>query len=95
MAAGDEFAPVAAVLGGVIGNDVIRAVSHSDVPTNNIFLYSLSGRPLVQVLPPPGSGVGAGAAKAAAGQQQQQAKRKHQDEVAAAAAEVEDVILLD
>jgi len=82
VAAGDEFAPVAAVVGGVIGNDIVRAVSNSDEPTNNIFLYSLTGRPLVQKLPPPGAAAAAGAV-----QKEQTA--------AAAAAAVDDVVLLD
>ncbi|KAI8463493.1 MAG: SUMO-activating enzyme 1B [Monoraphidium minutum] len=65
-AGGSEFAPVAAVTGGVIGNDVIRAVSHSDAPINNLFLYTLSDRPLVQTLPPPGAAGGGGGGGAAA-----------------------------
>lgn len=67
-ASGDEFAPVAAVTGGVVANDVIRAVSHSDAPTNNVFLYGVAGRSLVHVLPPPGVSSSA-AAKAPAAQQ--------------------------
>jgi hypothetical protein len=74
-AGGAEFAPTAAVIGGVVGNDVVRAVSHSDAPTHNVFLYTLSGRSLVHVLPPAGAAAGAGApapAAAAAPQQQQE-----------------------
>lgn len=60
--AGEEFAPVCAVLGGVVANNVVLAVSHSGAPLKNLFFYSLvDGRGTVEDLPPPG------AADAAAG----------------------------
>ncbi|KAJ8916730.1 hypothetical protein NQ315_013934 [Exocentrus adspersus] len=34
-----EVVPVCAVLGGVIAQEVIKAVSHKEVPINNIFLF--------------------------------------------------------
>lgn len=35
----DEFAPVCAIIGGVIAQEVIKAVSHKEVPINNVFLF--------------------------------------------------------
>lgn len=35
----DQVVPVCAVLGGVIAQDVIKAVSHKEVPVNNVFLF--------------------------------------------------------
>ncbi len=34
-------APAAAVVGGILGNSVVRAVSHVDLPINNWLFYSL------------------------------------------------------
>jgi ubiquitin-like 1-activating enzyme E1 A len=34
-----ELAPVCAILGGVIAQEVIKAVSHKEVTINNIFLF--------------------------------------------------------
>lgn len=39
--AGAELAPVAAVVGGVVANHVIRAISCVGAPINNCFLYTL------------------------------------------------------
>jgi ubiquitin-like 1-activating enzyme E1 A len=38
----DELAPVAAVLGGVIGNEVVKVVSRQKEPARNFFCYSLA-----------------------------------------------------
>lgn len=38
---GVDLAPVAAVVGGVVANHVIRAVSGVGAPINNCFLYTL------------------------------------------------------
>jgi hypothetical protein len=47
-----EFAPVCAVVGGVMANNVIKAVSHSGAPVKNLFYYSLfDGRGLVEDMP--------------------------------------------
>lgn len=35
----DQVVPVCAVLGGVISQEVIKAVSHKEVPINNVFLF--------------------------------------------------------
>lgn len=35
----DQVVPVCAVLGGVIAQEVIKAVSHKEVPINNVFLF--------------------------------------------------------
>ena len=34
-----ELVPVCSVVGGVIAQEVIKAVSHSEVPINNVFLF--------------------------------------------------------
>lgn len=34
----DQVVPVCAILGGVIAQEVIKAVSHKEVPINNVFL---------------------------------------------------------
>lgn len=45
----EEFAPVCAVVGGVAANNVVKAVSRSGAPVNNLFLYDLSdGRGVVE-----------------------------------------------
>jgi hypothetical protein len=36
-----ELAPVASVVGGVVANHVIRAVSGVGAPINNMFFFSL------------------------------------------------------
>ena len=47
-----EFAPVCAVVGGVMANNVIKAVSHSGAPVKNMFYYGLfDGRGLVEDMP--------------------------------------------
>jgi ubiquitin-like 1-activating enzyme E1 A len=71
-----EFAPVCAVLGGIIANNVVAAVSGSGAPLNNKLYYSLlDGRAIVETQPVAASGSGqqgkAGAAAGAAQQQQQ------------------------
>ncbi len=38
---GDELAPVAAVVGGVVANHVIRAVSGVGLPIKNLFCFSI------------------------------------------------------
>ncbi len=38
---GSELAPVASVVGGVVANHVIRAVSAVNPPLKNLFFYSL------------------------------------------------------
>ncbi|XP_074025647.1 SUMO1 activating enzyme subunit 1 [Leptinotarsa decemlineata] len=35
----DEVVPVCAILGGVIAQEAIKAVSHKEVPINNVFLF--------------------------------------------------------
>jgi ubiquitin-like 1-activating enzyme E1 A len=69
-----EFAPVCAVLGGIIANNVVTAVSGSGAPLNNMLYYSLlDGRAIVETQPIAASGSGGqqGKAAAAAAQQQQ------------------------
>ncbi len=39
-----ELPPVCAVVGGVVANNVLRAVSHVNAPLRNVFLYSLGCR---------------------------------------------------
>lgn len=34
-----ELAPVCAILGGIIAQEIIKAVSQKEVPLNNIFLF--------------------------------------------------------
>jgi hypothetical protein len=63
-----------------VGNDIVRAVSHSDAPTHNIFLYSLTGRSLVHVLPPAGADDGSKGG-AVAGEQTEQRRRPAEAEV--------------
>lgn len=55
----DEFAPVCSVLGGVIANNVVKAVSHSGAPLHNLFYYTLfDGRGVVEAMPPQGKANG-------------------------------------
>uniref|UniRef100_A0A383W834 THIF-type NAD/FAD binding fold domain-containing protein n=1 Tax=Tetradesmus obliquus TaxID=3088 RepID=A0A383W834_TETOB len=81
LAGAAEFAPVAAVLGGIIANNVVAAVSGSGAPLNNMLFYSLlDGRAIVETQP---AGDGAGqpgkaAGGAAAGSQQQQQQQAHE-----------------
>ena len=37
---GPQFYPVAAILGGVIGQEAIKAISQDGIPLKNLFLYS-------------------------------------------------------
>lgn len=69
-----EFAPVCAVLGGVIANNVVMAVSASGTPLNNMLYYTLfDGRAIVETQPAAAAtGTGAGIKAAAVQQQQQQ-----------------------
>ncbi len=57
-----EFAPVCAIVGGVMANNVIKAVSQSDAPLKNMFFYAMDGRGLVEELPPPQQGSAAASA---------------------------------
>jgi hypothetical protein len=66
-----EVAPVCAVLGGVIANNVVAAVSGASAPLHNLLCYSLADSRAVVERPPPAAGaVLAHAAGAAAAQQQ-------------------------
>jgi ubiquitin-like 1-activating enzyme E1 A len=38
----EEFAPACAVLGGVIANNVIKAISNTGAPVRNLVLYSVA-----------------------------------------------------
>jgi hypothetical protein len=38
---GEELAPVAAIIGGVVANHVIRAVSRVNEPLRNLFFFGL------------------------------------------------------
>lgn len=70
-----EFAPVCAVLGGVIANNVVAAVSAASAPLNNLLYYSLfDSRAIVEQQPaaPAAGGSGAAAAGGKAGVVQQQ-----------------------
>ena len=40
---GEELAPVAAIVGGVIANNIIRAISGVNAPAKNLVLFSLLG----------------------------------------------------
>eukprot|EP00878_Enallax_costatus_P023505 GHUV01025004.1.p1 GENE.GHUV01025004.1~~GHUV01025004.1.p1 ORF type:complete len:245 (+),score=77.43 GHUV01025004.1:744-1478(+) len=65
-----EFAPVCAILGGVIANNVVMAVSASDTPLNNMLYYTLfDGRAIVETQPVV---VANGVKEAAAAAKQQQ-----------------------
>ncbi|XP_071277296.1 SUMO-activating enzyme subunit 1 isoform X8 [Agelaius tricolor] len=49
-----EMAPVCAVLGGVLGQEVVKALSHRDPPHNNFFFFDgVRGQGLVERLGPP------------------------------------------
>lgn len=37
-----ELPPVSAVLGGVLANELLKAVSHNGEPINNCFFFSLA-----------------------------------------------------
>jgi len=46
-----ELSPVCAVVGGVLAQEIIKAVSHKDEPINNFFFYnSLSGNGIVECI---------------------------------------------
>lgn len=72
-----EFAPVCAVLSGVIANNVVAAVSASSAPLNNLLYYSLfDSRAIVEQQPAAAAAGGSGAAaggKAGVKQQQEEA----------------------
>jgi len=52
----DEFAPVCAVLAGIIANNVVAAVSGSEAPLNNLLYFTLfDGRAIVEHGQPEGS----------------------------------------
>lgn len=43
----EELAPICAIVGGTIAQEVIKAVSHKEVPINNMFLldpYTYNGK---------------------------------------------------
>ena len=40
--AGAELAPINAVIGGVLANEVLKLVSHKGEPFNNFFFFTLS-----------------------------------------------------
>ncbi|KAM7004039.1 SUMO-activating enzyme subunit 1 [Passerculus sandwichensis] len=49
-----EMAPVCAVLGGVLGQEVVKALSHRDPPHNNFFFFDgVRGQGVVERLGPP------------------------------------------
>jgi hypothetical protein len=80
-----EFAPVCAVLGGIIANNVVSAVSASSAPLNNLLYYSLfDSRAIVEQQPGAAAMVAGGKAAAAA------AAAK-----AAAAQPAEDALVID
>ena len=57
-----ELAPVCAVGGGVVANNVIRALSHSGAPLHNLFFYCLlDGRGVVELRPREAAGPANGA----------------------------------
>lgn len=57
----EEFAPVCAVLGGVIANNVVAAVSAASAPLNNLLYYSLfDSRAIVEQQPPAAAAAAAG-----------------------------------
>lgn len=62
-----EAAPVCAVLGGVIANNVVAAVSGSSAPLHNLLYYSLADSRAVVEHQPPADAAKAAAAKAGAG----------------------------
>jgi len=48
-----ELSPVCAIVGGIVAQEIIKAVSHKDQPLNNYFFYSgLEYSGLVAKLPP-------------------------------------------
>eukprot|EP00003_Mantamonas_plastica_P029030 TRINITY_DN6812_c0_g1_i2.p1 TRINITY_DN6812_c0_g1~~TRINITY_DN6812_c0_g1_i2.p1 ORF type:complete len:236 (+),score=82.45 TRINITY_DN6812_c0_g1_i2:405-1112(+) len=48
---GMEIAPVCAILGGIVAQEVIKVISHNDTPIQNLFLYDgLNGSGLVETL---------------------------------------------
>jgi hypothetical protein len=68
----EEFAPVCAVLGGIIANNVVAAVSASSAPINNLLYYSLCDtRAIVEQRP--SAAVAVAGAKAGAAQQVEEA----------------------
>ena len=36
---GAEIAPVCAIIGGILGQEVIKAISHKDEPIYNVFAF--------------------------------------------------------
>lgn len=72
-----EFAPVCAVLGGVMANNVVAAVSANGAPLNNLLYYTLfDGRAIVETQS--SSSGAAAAAKAAPGATGQQKQKQEQ-----------------
>lgn len=73
----EEFAPVCAVLGGVIANNVVAAVSAASEPLNNLLYYSLvDSRAIVEQQPPAtvaAAATGKAAGKEVAAQQEEDA----------------------
>lgn len=70
-----EFAPVCAVLGGIIANNVVAAVSGSGAPLHNLLYYSLfDGRAIVERQPAGSAQQSSKAAAAAAAGPQQKAE---------------------
>ena len=37
---GSEIAPVCAVIGGILGQEVIKVISQTDEPINNVFCFN-------------------------------------------------------
>ena len=49
----DEFAPVNSIVGGILANEVLKAVSGKGNPFDNLFLYSMAtGAGVVEKLAP-------------------------------------------
>lgn len=64
LGSSNEFAPVCAIVGGVAANNVVKIVSQSDAPLNNLLYFTLfDGRGVVEAR---GQGVGQVSAKPAA-----------------------------
>ncbi|KAF8057117.1 SAE1A [Scenedesmus sp. PABB004] len=75
--AAPELAPVAAVLGGLLANSVLAAVSGSGAPLHNLLLFCLhDGRAIVETQP--AAAAAAAAAGGAGGQLKQQAQAQEQ-----------------
>jgi hypothetical protein len=87
----DEFAPVCAVLGGVIANNVVTSVSRAGAPLNNLLYFTLfDGRAIVETQPAAGAAAvalggdlsaGAGHRSLAAQQRAENDQQQHADSV--------------